>query len=129
MLTPFRSDNVFFTIKIARLLICENCWITLYQIHLSRIIVTDIGWASLQLFSFERLLAQGSFVLLLWPSTETEKKVGPAPDCGSNPSADTCPVISIDLPELMSQVCRVPKMVHTKYGFPRCTIFYLAIFA
>jgi hypothetical protein len=75
-----------------------------FLFFLFRVIETDIGWAALQLFSFERLLAQGSFLLPLWPSAETEKKVGPAPDCGSHPFADTCPLISIELPELSSQV-------------------------
>jgi phosphatidylinositol-4-phosphate 3-kinase len=68
------------------------------------VVETDIGWTALQLFNFERYLAQGSFLLPLWPSTTTEKKVGPAPDCSSHPEAGTCQLISIELPELNSQV-------------------------
>jgi hypothetical protein len=63
----------------------------------------EIGWCSLQLYNFERFLAQGTFLLPLWPP-EVEKQVGPAPDSGSHPAANTCPVLSIELPELVSPV-------------------------
>lgn len=43
------------------------------------------------------------FFLSLWPSS-VEKQVGPAPDSGSHPYANTCPVLSIELPELGSAV-------------------------
>ena len=39
---------------------------------------SELGWAALQLFDFERLLVQGTFLLNLWPP-EAEKQVGPAP--------------------------------------------------
>ena len=50
-----------------------------------------------------RFLAQGTFLLSLWPR-QVEKQVGPAPDPGSHPDANSCPVISIELPELGSPV-------------------------
>eukprot|EP00095_Tigriopus_kingsejongensis_P002430 maker-scaffold855_size87859-snap-gene-0.14 protein:Tk02430 transcript:maker-scaffold855_size87859-snap-gene-0.14-mRNA-1 annotation:"phosphatidylinositol 4-phosphate 3-kinase c2 domain-containing subunit beta" len=64
----------------------------------SRLFKTELGWASLQLFSFDYILAHGSYLLTIW-SPEADKHVGPAPDSGSHPSADDCPVLSIDLPE------------------------------
>ena len=58
---------------------------------------------ALQLFNFERYLAQGTFLLCLWP-TEVEKQVGPAPDSGSHPAANACAVLSMELPEIGSPV-------------------------
>lgn len=69
----------------------------------TQLVQSELGWASLQLFNFERLLAQGTFLLNLWPP-ETEKQVGPTPDCGSHPYADTCPLLSIELPELSTPI-------------------------
>ena len=62
-----------------------------------KIVHTELGWTSLQLFNFERFLSQGTFLLNLWPS-EAEKQIGPAPDSGSHPYADKCPLLSIELP-------------------------------
>ena len=39
-----------------------------------KLVLTELGWASLQLFNFERFLAQGTFLLNLWPP-EAEKQV------------------------------------------------------
>ena len=33
-----------------------------------------------------------------------EKQIGPAPDSGSHPSANSCPVLSMELPEIGSPV-------------------------
>ena len=46
----------------------------------------------LQLFNYDGFLVQGTFLLNLWP-IEAEKQVGPAPDNGSHPNADTCPLL------------------------------------
>ena len=43
-----------------------------------KVVTSELGWAALQLFDFERLLVQGTFLLNLWPP-EAEKQVGPAP--------------------------------------------------
>ena len=59
----------------------------------------EIGWTSLQLFSFDLILAQGTYVLPFWPM-ECEQQIGPAPDAGSHPAADSCPSIEILLPEI-----------------------------
>lgn len=69
----------------------------------TELVHTELGWASLQLFNFEQYLAQGIFLLNLWPP-ETEKQVGPAPDCGSHPSDDACALLSIELPELSTPI-------------------------
>ena len=68
-----------------------------------KIVHTELGWTSLQLFNFERFLSQGTFLLNLWPS-EAEKQIGPAPDSGSHPYADKCPLLSIELPNLSHPV-------------------------
>ena len=65
--------------------------------------LTELGWGALQLFNFEKYLAQGTFLLCLWPP-EVEKQIGPAPDSGSHPSANSCPVLSVELPEIGSPV-------------------------
>ncbi len=69
----------------------------------TELVQSELGWASLQLFNFERFLAQGSFLLNLWP-LETEKQIGPAPDSGSHPNAEACAVLSIELPELSTPI-------------------------
>ena len=65
-------------------------------------VMEELGSASLQLFNYELLLAQGTFLLPIWPPGA--EKVGPAPDSGSHPSLDSCPLITIELPELESFV-------------------------
>ena len=65
-------------------------------------VIKELGSASIQIFNYELLLAQGTFLLPLWPPGE--EKVGPAPDSGSHPNLDTCPMITVELPELESVV-------------------------
>ena len=60
---------------------------------------TELGWASLQMFSHTKSLAQGSFLLPVWP-VDANQQIGPAPDPGSHPAGDKCPLVSIVLPEL-----------------------------
>eukprot|EP00092_Neocalanus_flemingeri_P001614 GFUD01001721.1.p1 GENE.GFUD01001721.1~~GFUD01001721.1.p1 ORF type:complete len:1837 (+),score=416.06 GFUD01001721.1:479-5989(+) len=60
---------------------------------------TELGWASTQMFSHDKGLAQGAFLLPVWP-VEANPQIGPAPDPGSHPSGDKCPLVSIELPEL-----------------------------
>ncbi len=71
--------------------------------RVARPVKRELCWGSLQLFNFERALAQGTFLLPLWPRA-VEKQIGPAPDPGSHPSANSCPVLSLELPELGSRV-------------------------
>ena len=61
--------------------------------------ITELGWASLQMFSHDKRLAQGAFILPVWP-VEANQQIGPAPDPGSHPRGDKCPLVSILLPEL-----------------------------
>jgi len=60
---------------------------------------TELGWASTQMFSHDKSLAQGAFLLPLWP-VEANPQIGPAPDTGSHPWGDKCTLVSIELPEL-----------------------------
>ena len=64
---------------------------------------TELGWASLQMFSHDRKLAQGAFILPVWP-VEANMQVGPAPDTGSHPWGSRCALISILLPDLGGSV-------------------------
>jgi phosphatidylinositol-4-phosphate 3-kinase len=59
----------------------------------------ELGWAALQLFGQDRALAQGAFLLPVWP-VEAVQQVGPAPDSGSHPGGATCPLVSLELPAL-----------------------------
>ena len=47
-------------------------------------------------------------MLPLWPPGE--EKIGPAPDSGSHPYLDKCPLLTVELPELES-VVQFPKIV------------------
>ena len=60
---------------------------------------TELGWASLQMFSHDKKLAQGAFILAVWP-VEANMQVGPAPDTGSHPKGSKCALVSILLPDL-----------------------------
>jgi phosphatidylinositol-4-phosphate 3-kinase len=64
---------------------------------------TELGWTALQIFNCEGQLAQGSFLLSLWP-VESDKRLGPAPASGIHPQGDTHPVFGITLQEWGSQV-------------------------
>ncbi|KAF0298151.1 Phosphatidylinositol 4-phosphate 3-kinase C2 domain-containing subunit alpha [Amphibalanus amphitrite] len=62
----------------------------------------EVGWAALQMFDFEGILAEGGYVLPLWPP-EAMKELGPAPFPGTHPSADKCTAITVDLPSMCSR--------------------------
>ena len=64
---------------------------------------TELGWASLQMFSHDKKLAQGAFILPVWP-VEANMQVGPAPDTGSHPWGSKCALVSILLPDLGGSV-------------------------
>jgi len=63
----------------------------------------ELGWTALQLFNCEGQLAQGNFLLSLWP-TESDKRLGPAPASGTHPQGDIHPVFGVELPEWGTQV-------------------------
>ena len=60
---------------------------------------TELGWASIQMFDYAKCLAQGAYLLPVWP-VDANQQIGPAPDPGSHPGGDKCPLVSIVLPEL-----------------------------
>ena len=68
---------------------------------------TELGWASLQMFGHDRGLAQGAFLLPVWP-VDANQQVGPAPDPGSHPAGERCPLVSLVLPELGGPVTFPP---------------------
>lgn len=67
----------------------------------------ELGWTALQLFNCEGQLSQGNFLLSLWP-TESDKRLGPAPACGTHPQGDTHPVFGVELPDWGTQVIFPP---------------------
>ena len=44
-------------------------------------------------------MPQGSFLLAFWP-VEANQQIGPAPDSGSHPRADICPLLSLEMLDL-----------------------------
>jgi len=75
---------------------------------------TELGWASIQMFSHDKALAQGAFLLPVWP-VEANQQIGPAPDPGSHPCGDKCSLISIELPELGGPV-QFPDDIQSVHG-------------
>lgn len=63
----------------------------------------ELGWSSIQFFTFERHMIEGSYLLPQWPPT-TDKFLGPAPAKGTHPHGDCCPTLSINVPSYGSQV-------------------------
>ncbi|EDV39394.1 uncharacterized protein Dana_GF24513, isoform E [Drosophila ananassae] len=62
-----------------------------------RQVTTELGWCSIQLFDFKRVMICGPYLLSVWPPT-TDKMLGPAPARGCHPHPDYCPVLSIEVP-------------------------------
>nr|CAA63485.1 phosphoinositide 3-kinase [Drosophila melanogaster] len=62
-----------------------------------RQVTTELGWCSIQLFDFKRVMICGPYLLSLWPPM-TDKMLGPAPARGCHPQPDFCPVLSIEVP-------------------------------
>lgn len=63
----------------------------------------ELGWSSIQFFTFERQMIKGSYLLPQWPPT-TDKFLGPAPAKGTHPQGDNCPTLSIDIPSYGGQL-------------------------
>lgn len=63
----------------------------------------ELGWTSLQLFSFSGRLAEGGFLLPLWESDEI-KEIGPAPLSETHPSANDCVMLHVEFPSLGNHV-------------------------
>ncbi|XP_023349681.1 phosphatidylinositol 4-phosphate 3-kinase C2 domain-containing subunit beta [Eurytemora carolleeae] len=59
----------------------------------------EIGWTAIQMYSIDKHLSQGSYLLALWPM-EVTQQIGPAPDSSSHPQADSCPLLSLELLDL-----------------------------
>ncbi|KAJ9600687.1 hypothetical protein L9F63_026176, partial [Diploptera punctata] len=68
-----------------------------------RINETELGWFAMQFFNYDGMMAQGSFLLSLWPAV-ADKRLGPAPSPGTRPHGDTDPVLWIELPDLGGRI-------------------------
>ncbi|XP_068627599.1 phosphatidylinositol 4-phosphate 3-kinase C2 domain-containing subunit alpha [Battus philenor] len=56
----------------------------------------ELGWAAIQMFDFDCMLASGNYVLPLWPA-QCDRRIGPAPHPLHSPPAPF-PVINIEIP-------------------------------
>lgn len=58
--------------------------------------LVELGWAAIQLFDFDGILASGNYVLPLWPPF-CDRRIGPAPHPMHSPSTPH-PVVNIEIP-------------------------------
>ncbi|CAH0668895.1 unnamed protein product [Spodoptera exigua] len=58
--------------------------------------LVELGWAAIQMFDFDGMLASGNYVLPLWP-TYCDRRIGPAPHPMHSPTG-TFPVVNIEIP-------------------------------
>ncbi|KAJ8724887.1 hypothetical protein PYW07_015845 [Mythimna separata] len=58
--------------------------------------LTELGWAAIQMFDFDGMLASGNYVLPLWPAY-CDRRIGPAPHPMHSPTG-TFPVVNIEIP-------------------------------
>ncbi|KAI4457618.1 phosphatidylinositol kinase [Holotrichia oblita] len=76
----------------------------------------DIGWAAVQFFNYEGMMANGSMLLSIWPK-EASNVCGPAPSPGTHPDPNH-PVFSVIIaglpnsyfPPVPPQIMDVPKL-------------------
>ncbi|XP_073962722.1 phosphatidylinositol-4-phosphate 3-kinase catalytic subunit Pi3K68D isoform X4 [Choristoneura fumiferana] len=58
--------------------------------------LVELGWAAIQLFNYDGMLASGSYVLPLWPAC-CDRRIGPAPHPMDSPPVPF-PVVNIEIP-------------------------------
>ncbi|XP_047023656.1 phosphatidylinositol 4-phosphate 3-kinase C2 domain-containing subunit alpha [Helicoverpa zea] len=58
--------------------------------------LVELGWAAIQMFDYDGMLASGNYVLPLWP-VYCDRRIGPAPHPMHSP-AGTFPVVNIEIP-------------------------------
>ncbi|XP_069687221.1 phosphatidylinositol 4-phosphate 3-kinase C2 domain-containing subunit beta isoform X3 [Periplaneta americana] len=75
-----------------------------------RINEVELGWFAIQFFNYEGVMAQGSFLLSLWPAV-ADKRLGPAPSAGTRPHGDIDPVLWVELPDLGGRVMFPPQAI------------------
>ncbi|XP_063237766.1 phosphatidylinositol 4-phosphate 3-kinase C2 domain-containing subunit beta [Bacillus rossius redtenbacheri] len=63
-----------------------------------RMLEVELGWAATQFFNYEGVMAQGSYLLSLWPAV-ADKRLGPAPAPGTHPHGDSDPVLWVEFPD------------------------------
>ncbi|XP_028163897.1 phosphatidylinositol 4-phosphate 3-kinase C2 domain-containing subunit alpha isoform X2 [Ostrinia furnacalis] len=56
----------------------------------------ELGWAAIQLFDYDGILASGNYVLPMWPVC-CDRRIGPAPHLMNTPPAPY-PVVNIEIP-------------------------------
>lgn len=70
----------------------------------------EIGWASIQFFNYEGMLAQGSWLLSVWPKvSELDHMYGPAPPSGTYTAIDH-PMVGLEIAG--PENCQFPKVSH-----------------
>uniref|UniRef100_A0A1B6CT28 Uncharacterized protein n=3 Tax=Clastoptera arizonana TaxID=38151 RepID=A0A1B6CT28_9HEMI len=73
----------------------------------------ELGWTATQFFNYDGVLAQGSFLLSVWPPG-ADKRLGPAPAPGTQPHGDMHPVLGVELPDYGGQVMFPPLVKETE---------------
>ncbi|CAB3256692.1 unnamed protein product [Arctia plantaginis] len=58
--------------------------------------LVELGWAAIQLFDYDGMLASGNYVLPIWP-TYCDRRIGPAPHPTHSPTTPH-PVVNIEIP-------------------------------
>ncbi|CAH0389985.1 unnamed protein product [Bemisia tabaci] len=58
----------------------------------------ELGWVAIQFFDCESRMAQGCYLLCVWPPA-ADRRLGPAPGAGTHPFGDVYPIIGIELPD------------------------------
>ncbi|XP_045492000.1 phosphatidylinositol 4-phosphate 3-kinase C2 domain-containing subunit alpha [Colias croceus] len=56
----------------------------------------ELGWAAVQMFDYDGMLASGSYIVSLWPSA-CDRRLGPAPHPAHAPPLP-CPTLNIEIP-------------------------------
>ena len=66
----------------------------------------ELGWTAQNLFSYgatDWMLVQGDRLLAFWPES-SDKRAGCVPSAGRHPRGHQCPLLSIELPDMETQV-------------------------
>ncbi|XP_076040725.1 phosphatidylinositol-4-phosphate 3-kinase catalytic subunit Pi3K68D isoform X2 [Oratosquilla oratoria] len=110
-----RESRLVFTVFGIRVVQAENK----VEQRKQQYIREELGWAAVQLFSFDGYLAQGKYLLTIWPIC-SDRRLGPAPYSSDHPHLRSCPVISLELTDyggeiLFPKIEPIPPQ-HTDFG-------------
>ncbi|XP_065206609.1 phosphatidylinositol 4-phosphate 3-kinase C2 domain-containing subunit beta isoform X2 [Planococcus citri] len=75
---------------------------------------TELGWTSIQFFNYDGILSQGSYLLMLSPSS-ADRRLGPSPPLGYQLGNQSQPILNVEFPCYSSHVKfpHIAKDIHT----------------